>query len=248
MYSIGVDVGSTYTKYCIRNCKSGEMQFNAERTPVRQREYFEKKFAEIQAKYSPCTIVSCGYGKDNVVSVKKVNELTALAEGGACLFPDYEVILDIGGQDTKIIKQSAGKLVSFFVNDKCAAGSGMFLNNTLNLLEKEYRDIVAVDKCSSEKNEIELSSVCAVFAQSEIVRLLADNVPEDMIIRACLRQILVQAKGLLDKVECEKILLSGGLSSVKGIAEAASEIYGLDVACGGRYLSAVGCAMIGQRM
>jgi predicted CoA-substrate-specific enzyme activase len=221
------------------------MDFYSEKTPVRQREYFEKKFAEIQAQYSPCAIVSCGYGKDNVAAVKKVNELTALAKGGAYLFPDYQVILDIGGQDTKIIKQSDGKLVSFFVNDKCAAGSGIFLNNTLNLLEKKYEDVVAVGKCPLGKNEIELSSVCAVFAQSEIVSLLADNVPEDLIIRACLRQILVQAKGLLEKVECDKLLLSGGLSSVKGITEAASEIYGMDVACGGRYLSAVGCAMIG---
>jgi predicted CoA-substrate-specific enzyme activase len=174
--------------------------------------------------------------------------LTALAKGVSCLFPDFQVTLDIGGQDTKIIKQSAGKLVSFFVNDKCAAGSGMFLSNTLNLLEKKYEDIVSVGKCSSEKNEIELSSVCAVFAQSEIVRLLADNVPEDIIIRACLRQILVQAKGLLDKVECDKILLSGGLSSVKGIDAAASKIYGVDVSCGGRYLSAAGCAMMGQSL
>jgi predicted CoA-substrate-specific enzyme activase len=221
------------------------MDFYSEKTPVRQREYFEKKFAEMQAQYSPCTLVSCGYGKDNVAAVKKVNELTALAKGGAYLFPDYQVILDIGGQDTKIIKQSDGKLVSFFVNDKCAAGSGMFLNNTLNLLEKKYDDVVAVGKYPLEKDEIELSSVCAVFAQSEIVSLLADNVPEELIIRACLRQILVQARGLLEKVECDKLLLSGGLSSVKGIAEAASEIYGMDVACGGRYLSAVGCAMIG---
>lgn len=113
MYRIGIDVGSTWTKYCIVQDGVVKSMF-MEKTPVRQKEYFCKKIHEMQTAYAGAEIVSCGYGKRNVIGLKKVNELTALAKG--CYFAaGYEgIVMDIGGQDTKIIWQEKGRLREFF--------------------------------------------------------------------------------------------------------------------------------------
>lgn len=125
MTYIGIDVGSTYTKYFI--FAANKIKIFTEYTPVRQHEYFEKKLCAFYNHYCDCKIVSCGYGKRNVKSVKSVTELTALATGLNAQCPQINIALDIGGQDTKIIRQQDGNLKDFFINDKCAAGSGLFL-------------------------------------------------------------------------------------------------------------------------
>lgn len=241
-YKIGIDIGSTYTKYCVANQKNEIVRLFSERTPVRQREYFEKKIKEINNIYPEAQIVSCGYGKKNVLAVKRINELTALAKGSYFFEPDVNVILDIGGQDTKVIYQQDGKLNQFFINDRCAAGSGMFLLNICKLLEKNLEE---VDLCGVEEPNIKLSSVCAVFAQSEIVELIADNVSEEKIINAVIWQMLIQAKRLIDKVNTPIILLSGGLTQIKGIDEYIKRATGLECIVNKEaiYYSAIGCTL-----
>ena len=133
MYKIGIDVGSTFTKYCILNEKKEIEKCYKERTPVLQKKYFKNILRQLQLKYPDCDIITCGYGRENVYALKSINELTALAFGVNHQYVDYDVILDIGGQDIKIIRQENGHLREFFVNDRCAAGSGMFLLNTLTL-------------------------------------------------------------------------------------------------------------------
>ena len=199
MSSIGIDIGSTYTKYCVLDGGSIKL-LSSERTPVRQKEYFEKKTSELLAQYPGSNIVSCGYGRNNAGSGKTVSELVALAAGAGMVSPDHNVVLDIGGQDTKIIVCENGKLKEFFVNDKCAAGCGMFVVNSLNLLQMDFADISLGD---GEQPSKKLSSTCAVFAQSEITELLADNCQPDEIVRGVIWQILVQSKALLGKVRAD---------------------------------------------
>ena len=243
MYRIGVDIGSTYTKYCVMDINMNIIEAFSEKTPVRQKEYFEQKKKELLKKYKEAEFVSCGYGRKNIMSVRNVNELTALAAGAEFVCPGNELILDIGGQDTKIIKQEGGKLKEFFLNDKCAAGCGMFLSNTLHLLGKDFSEIDLRDK---GKPEFTLSSVCAVFAQSEIVELLAEDTLEENIIHAVVWQILTQAGALLGKVDKLPIILSGGLTGIQGIEELAGQVFQREVfvAPYGVYLSAIGCAVV----
>ena len=242
MYEIGVDVGSTYTKYCIMHEKK-VIDLFMEKTPIKQADYFREKMLHLKEKYNDAQIVSCGYGKGNVDTVTRINELTALARGAYFITGLSGVILDVGGQDTKIISQDKGNLIHFFVNDKCAAGSGMFLSNVLNLLEKDFTKIELI----SENEHIgNISSICAVFAQSEIVQMIADNVDADTIIRLVIEQILLKAKVLLNKIDTKITYISGGLSQIKGIDTFASNI--LEVECialdEGSYSSAIGCAVI----
>lgn len=242
MSSIGIDIGSTYTKYCVLDGSEIAM-LSSEKTPVRQKEFFEKKTSELNSLYPGAPVVSCGYGKNNAGSGKTVSELVALAAGAGKIAPDHNVVLDIGGQDTKIIVCENGKLKEFFVNDKCAAGCGMFVANTINMLRTKFCDISLGD---GMQPSVKLSSTCAVFAQTEITELIAGNAQPDEIMRAVIWQVLVQSRVLLGKVRADKILFTGGLTQIPGIERYASSVFGLPVTVpeNSNYLSAIGAAII----
>lgn len=241
MSSIGIDIGSTFTKYCVMD-GSDIVMLSSERTPVRQKEYFEKKTAELDSLYPGAPVVSCGYGKNNAGSGKTISELVTLAAGTGKIAPDHNVVLDIGGQDTKIIVCENGKLKEFFVNDKCAAGCGMFVVNSLNLLQMSFSDISLGE---AVQPSVKLSSTCAVFAQSEITELIADNVQPEEIMRAVIWQILIQSKTLIGKVRLDKLLFTGGLTQIKGIERYAASVFGIPVTVpqDSIYLSAIGAAI-----
>ena len=242
MYGIGIDVGSTFTKYCVLNAKGQIIKLFMEQTPVRQQAFFENKLPLFYADYPDCKIVTCGYGRKNISYNHSITELTALAAGAAYQCSQAEYVLDIGGQDTELIRQQDGKLKSFFVNEKCAAGGGMFLKNVLTMLQMDFADI---DLREAAQREIKLSSVCAVFAQSEIVELIAAGAESGDIVRSVLAHIMTQAKTLLNKQDCPEVLLSGGLTAVEGIAEFAASILQRSILLpkNGAYLSAIGCAL-----
>ena len=242
MSSIGIDIGSTYTKYCVLD-GSEIVMLSSEKTPVRQKEFFEKKTSELNSLYPGAPVVSCGYGKNNAGSGKTVSELVALAAGAGKIAPDHNVVLDIGGQDTKIIVCENGKLKEFFVNDKCAAGCGMFVANTINMLQTKFCDISLGD---GMQPSVKLSSTCAVFAQTEITELIAGNAQPEEIMRAVIWQVLVQSRALLGKVRADKIIFTGGLTQIPGIERYASTVFGLPVTVpeNSNYLSAIGAAII----
>ena len=241
MYRIGIDVGSTYTKYCVMNSEE-ILELWQEKSPLKQKHYFEDKVEELHSRFPKCSIVSCGYGKRNVETVQSINELTALAKGTYYITNKDGLVLDIGGQDTKIIEQKNGYLSSFFLNDKCAAGSGMFLTSVLERVGRKFSDI---DLRDVSKPLFQLSSVCAVFAQSEIVELIADDKSEEEIIYSVIWQILTKAKALLWKVDDKPIILSGGLTQIPGFAEYASMSLGREcvVMENSDYIAAIGCAL-----
>ena len=242
MRRIGIDVGSTYTKYCIIDA-GGQMQLQTERTPVRQREYFAAKLPALRAAYGDCPVMTCGYGRKNIAYDRTVTELTALAAGAERQCPEADGVLDIGGQDTKLVCQRGGKLNAFFVNDRCAAGCGLFLGNVLHLLEMDFD---ALDLTGCDLPAVRLSSVCAVFAQSEIVELIAAGADNREIVHGVVAQILMQSRALLGKADCGLLALSGGLTRITGIGPFAEKILQRPVVVPehGAYLSAIGCAVL----
>lgn len=244
MNYIGIDIGSTYTKYCIMDADGKILELSAERTPIRQREYFSEKLAGFRNCFPDYQLISCGYGRKNVEGRRAVNELTALAAGVDHQCPGETLVLDIGGQDTKVIRQQDGRLKEFFANDKCAAGCGMFLKSTLELLGMNFNKISLSEP--SGQPELRLSSVCVVFAQTEIVEAVAADIPAEVIIRAVLRQILTQARPLLGKAGPGPVTLSGGLTGIAGIGTFAENIWGRRVFIPryARFLSAIGCGRL----
>lgn len=247
MYKIGIDIGSTYTKYCVMDVGKNIVDLFTEKTPIQQKVYFENKYIELTNSYSGAVFTSCGYGKRNIKAVQTINELSALAKGSNYSSPTTHYVLDIGGQDTKIIRQEQGTLKEFYINDKCAAGSGMFLSHVCSLLNMDLESIILVPLSDLDIN---LSSVCAVFAQSEIVELIADNVDKDKIVSAVIRQILIQAKQLLSKISCNRLMISGGLTQIVEIKQYAEQIFDVECLIGenSRYLSAIGCALTEEKL
>ena len=219
------------------------LSLKKEETVLRQQQYFERKIPELLSEYPGARVVSCGYGRFNVGAVKCTNELTALAKGCSYVTGKNGLVLDIGGQDTKIIRHQDGNLTGFFINDKCAAGSGMFLTAILNRINSDFADI---DLRGVTEPDIHLSSTCAVFAQSEIVELIANNRTEAEIIQAVIWQIFIKAKALINKVEDGPLLLSGGLTSLPGIASFAEKAVGrkCELSPYSAYFSAIGCAVM----
>lgn len=241
MRRIGIDVGSTYTKYCVLGGEGPELF--SERSPVRQREYFEGRLERLRERYGESSVVTCGYGRKNLARDRTVTELTALAKGAGAECPEADAVLDIGGQDTKMIRMEAGRLKAFYTNDRCAAGCGLFLGNILRLLDMSFDGL---DLRGSGLPELRLSSVCAVFAQTEIVELIAAGEDNLEIVRAVIVQIITQARALLGKTDSSRLALSGGLTRIPGIGPFAEAVLERPVIVPerGAYLSAIGCALI----
>lgn len=241
MYRIGIDVGSTYVKYCVME-NNFIIALFSEQTPLRQKVYFDRKLEGLTEQYPNAQIISCGYGKSNVSGIRQINELTALGKGSYFLTGENCTVLDIGGQDSKLILQEEGKVKQFFINNKCAAGSGLFLTTVLDRVGIDFSSLSLIN---ANQPNIHLSSVCAVFAQSEIVELIADNRSEKEIIDAVIWQLFEKTKALLGKVDTNSILLSGGLCQIPGVDGYAS--IALNRRCivvkNSNYLSAIGCAV-----
>lgn len=241
MIKIGIDVGSTYTKFCIMDHKYKIISLFSEKTPINQIAYFEEKVERMREVYPGSSIVSCGYGRENIRYGKIVNELIALAKGAEFLMPKCNYILDIGGQDTKAIYQENGHIKKFFMNDVCAAGSGQFLLNVTNQLGLRIDEIMLIDF----EQKYRLSTTCAVFAQGEIVKMIADNVSEKDILSAVIMQIINQTKNLIGKLGGDNIYLTGGFVNIPGIEQLVGKTLGISCKAidNGNYAAAIGCAL-----
>ena len=178
-------------------------------------------------------IVSTGYGRRSFTSSNKVlPEIVCHARGTKFLIQTFRTIIDIGGQDSKVIElDEEGNINKFEMNDKCAAGTGRFLEvlaeRILNLSLEELGPLSL--KC---KNPCILTSVCTVFAESEIISYLSrDKTKEDIVCgmnRAIAKRVINMGTAGLIKYK-EPIVFSGGVAKNIGVAKAIEEELGKEV-------------------
>lgn len=164
------------------------------------------------------TIVGTGYGRQAVPKAhRRATEITCHARGAIELFPQTGTIIDIGGQDSKVIRVSeAGKVLDFTMNDKCAAGTGRFLEVMAAKLEVDLTDLGPLSFKSTK--EIEISSVCTVFAESEVVSLVARNEPVPDIIRGLHRAIVSRINNMVQMVGVHgQVTMTGGVAKNSGV-------------------------------
>ena len=165
-------------------------------------------------------VVSTGYGRIRVpFATKQVTEITCHAKGAYFLFPGTRTVIDIGGQDSKVISlNDRGGIADFIMNDKCAAGTGRFLEVMATALETDLLDMGT--RSLETQKSVSISSTCTVFAESEVISLIAEGYMKREIIRglheAISRRIFSMAKRL--KVS-EEITFCGGVAKNQGIAE-----------------------------
>jgi predicted CoA-substrate-specific enzyme activase len=241
--SIGVDVGASFTKVCVLTPDRVIRRLTTIRTPVLQKPYFASMAAGLADEFGDCAISSCGYGQLNIEHHNAVSELAALARGLDFIAPNIHTALDIGGQDSKAISCAGGKVTSFALNDQCAAGCGLFFLSALNLLDIPMEGAAVEDTMCQP-----LSSICAVFAQTEIVRRAAAGETAQQLLDAAVMTIVRQAARLLGRVSAvEPIAFTGGLSLLNGasrmLGHATNKL--VVVPPHSSMLSAIGCAVMG---
>ncbi len=157
-------------------------------------------------------LVATGYGRNLArQATRQVTEITCHAQGIFREFNHGGTLVDIGGQDSKVIRiTNEGKVLDFAMNDKCAAGTGRFLENTSRRLAVQVERMG--DEALSTTEEVSISSTCTVFAESEIVSLLAHGVPISSILRGLHRSLVKRIIALIRTVGLETpFMLSGGV-------------------------------------
>jgi predicted CoA-substrate-specific enzyme activase len=169
-------------------------------------------------------IVTTGYGRASFpLATKLVTEITCHARGAFFVHPQTRTVIDIGGQDSKVIRlDEQGRNVDFQMNDKCAAGTGRFLEVMAHALEVRLEDLGRLSR--SAQRTIKISSTCTVFAESEVVSLIADNQPKEVIIRGLHDSIADRIMGMVQRVGIEaEVTLTGGVAKNDGVVQALEE-------------------------
>lgn len=191
--------------------------------------------------------VTTGYGRALLeASNKQITEITCHGKGAAFLGQDISVVVDVGGQDSKVILlDDDNRVVDFFMNDKCAAGTGRFVEVIMRLLQEDLCDL---DMYVEGADTIKISSMCTVFAESEVVSLLAEDVPGPCIAMGVIDSITQRTGNLAKKLPIGgRVFFSGGLSQVNHVKRSLERVLNLEVVTheDGQFAGAVGAALIG---
>jgi predicted CoA-substrate-specific enzyme activase len=215
MYSVGIDIGSVATKSVVYNGGiSGSVVIPTGWSP---RESSREALVRVLqqsgiARDSIKSIVVTGYGRGLAdFADQSVTEITCHARGALFLNQNIRTVLDIGGQDSKVISLDAsGSVTDCVMNDKCAAGTGRFLEVMARLLGGEVQDL---DRMATGAEAQMITSMCTVFAESEVISLLAKGVSKESIARGILASIASRSVSLLERVSIEpQIAFTGGVS------------------------------------
>lgn len=172
-------------------------------------------------------IVTTGYGRGNIkASDRTVTEITCHARGAHFLDPDVRTVIDIGGQDSKVIRiDGDGKVQNFVMNDKCAAGTGRFLEMQADTLGLSMEEMSSAGL--KWQKDLTITSMCTVFAGSEVVSLIADNTPAADIIHGLNKAIAGRTAALVSRVGGKApFIMTGGVAKNRGVVKCLEESLG----------------------
>ncbi|MBM4340671.1 MAG: 2-hydroxyglutaryl-CoA dehydratase [Deltaproteobacteria bacterium] len=253
-YFAGIDIGSTMTKVVILN--QGIVASIIGPTGPGQRRLANKVMEEALKKaslsFSQITyIVSTGYGRINVpFSDKQFTEITCHAKGIVHLFPRARTIIDIGGQDAKGIKiDSSGKIVDFVMNDKCAAGSGRFIEVIADTLGVPLDQVG--ERSLQSKNPAKISNICTIWAQQEVASSLAEGVSVSDLLAGIHQSLADRIVRMVSRLKVEReVIVTGGGGKNRGLLQALSEQLGQEVLVPEEPLltGALGAALMGKEI
>ena len=169
-------------------------------------------------------MVTTGYGRTAISDGdKSITEITCHARGAHFLDPEVRTVIDIGGQDSKVIRlDETGAVVNFVMNDKCAAGTGRFLEMMARTMEMSLDEMAVTGL--NYKEDITISSMCTVFAESEVVSLIAQNKETDDIVHGLNKAVASKTVALAKRVGGEeRYMMTGGVSKNKGLVKTLEE-------------------------
>ncbi len=251
--AIGIDVGSTTAKI-VGVDEGGELVWKyiepAHPRVEEQVDRFLKKLEEENGPINGIPIVATGYGRNLVhQATRKVTEITCHALGVFRQLGHGGTLIDIGGQDSKVIVIGpSGEVVDFAMNDKCAAGTGRFLENTAGRLMVKLDEMGQLALSSEE--EVPISSTCTVFAESEIISMIAHGVRVEPILKGLHRSLVKRVVAMVRSVGLvPPLMLSGGVVKNPAIRKMIEEETGQKVIMPEhpQFMGAYGAALIALR-
>lgn len=249
MFSLGIDSGSTMTKGILFD-GSSVIERRMLPTSMKPGEVLRNMYMELHTPETEI-VVSTGYGRELLKEADaKITEITCHGAGASYLMPGCDTVIDIGGQDCKVISlNSHGAVQDFLMNDKCAAGTGRFMEM---IMSRVGSDISHLDEFVKGCSPVPINSMCAVFAESEIIGLMAQETPPGDIVLGCVHSICRRTAVFAEKLASgtSTVFFSGGLSqseimkSVLGEYMKAAKIQTHPLA---QYTGAIGAAVLGYR-
>ncbi len=222
----GIDIGSLYTKTVIMDSNGKVISFSVIQSGSNFKVAAEASLDEAlklagRQLRDISHIVSTGYGR-TIISFanSQITEITCHARGASKLFSQGRTIIDIGGQDSKVIYvNDKGQVVNFVMNDKCAAGTGRFLEVMAGTLGVSLEHMSELSFGSQQK--LEISSTCAVFAESEVISLLATGQSKADIAAALYQSIARRVIGLVGQSGMrEPVVMTGGVAQSAAMVRA----------------------------
>ena len=252
MLTLGIDIGSASSKAVVlldgKTVQAEGVVQSGIGTASKERVLVEV-LGKAGVSWSDITYtVATGYGRSSAHEAnEQISEITCHAKGVAMECPNARTVIDIGGQDAKAMSllNDRGEVKNFLMNDKCAAGTGRFLENISRALE------VPIDKMAEHyfrsTHPAHVSSTCAVFAESEVISLLSDGIALDDVIAGCHDMIAIRASNLARYVGLvDDIIITGGVSRDAGVVDAIGKNLGrkVTVAPNAQLTGALGAAVL----
>ena len=221
----GIDIGSTASKavILIGERPAGLIIGPSSTNPARTaHEIYDKALAQAGVTESDVVYtIGTGYGRTQVpFAMKNISEITCHGRGAHHLIPSVRTVIDIGGQDTKAISiDSAGNLLDFAMNDKCAAGTGRFLEAMARSMEVPIGSME--DHYFGSGDPCMITNMCSVFAESEVINLINDGVPMPRIVKGLLLSLAGRVASLTRRMGLiEGIAMTGGVAKNRGVRDA----------------------------
>ncbi len=235
MYTCGIDVGSVSTEAVILDEKNNKIlsyaiSLTGSSSKNAARSAYEDTLGKAGLNAGDIkAIVATGYGRINIpFADKNITEISCHARGAVSVFPELKTVIDIGGQDSKVIKLENGNPIDFLMNDKCAAGTGRFLEVMARAMEIDLEQFAPIFIKTSGK--VDITSTCTVFAESEIVSLIGQGTDKNEIIKGLIYSIAGRITSMVERIGLEEpVCMTGGVAKNLGVVKALEEKLGVKI-------------------
>jgi len=253
MYVAGIDIGSITTEALLFDKDRGIREYTILQTGADSRKTAEAAYEKVLsgqniAASDVSCVVATGCGRKRAAFAQQtVTEITCIAKGVHFLFPAARTIIDIGGQDTKVISiDDKGRVTEFEMNDKCAAGTGRFIEVMAKALNVDLDKIGEISL--KHGKELTISSICTVFAESEVISLVSEGEELEDILYGIHKAIAGRTMGLINRLGgvAGEVVMAGGVAKNIGVVKAleAALKTRLNIHTDPQVIGALGAAML----
>lgn len=234
IYTLGIDIGSTASK-CVMLADGKEIVAKSlisvgAGTSGPQRAIDEVLESAGKKREETAFVLATGYGRNSLMNFadKQMSELSCHAKGAHFLFPEVHTVIDIGGQDVKVLQIEDGIMTNFAMNDKCAAGTGRFLDVMARVLEVDVKDLGRLGAMSTKY--VGISSTCTVFAESEVISQLSMGTDKCDIINGIHKSVAGRVAGLAHRIGVrDQVVMTGGVAQNQGVVKALQDELGHEI-------------------